>query len=159
MTATAVLHCVRTLPRAACAVAASSPAACGCCAAARALQSSDVVSTYRTLALANAPQFDDVTSHFRAGKRCHTRRNPGVQQESRVRTQEETQWQGNVTRRTGPDHDLIGVSMLVLLHARACVERERDLSGTISITGWSRARPGDRRCLVRNSNLNPGSGS
>ena len=24
-------------------------------------------------------------------------------------------------------------------------ERERDLLGTISITGWSRARPGDRR--------------
>ena len=27
-------------------------------------------------------------------------------------------------------------------------ERERALLGTMSITGWSRARPGDRRCLA-----------
>ena len=27
-------------------------------------------------------------------------------------------------------------------------EKERALLGTISITGWSRARPGDRRCLA-----------
>jgi len=27
-------------------------------------------------------------------------------------------------------------------------ERERALLGTISITGWSRARPADRRCLA-----------
>ena len=32
-------------------------------------------------------------------------------------------------------------------HARER-ERERALLGTISITGWSRARPADRRCLA-----------
>ena len=41
------------------------------------------------------------------------------------------------------------------LHLRPSREREREreraLSGTISITGWSRARPGDRRCLALES--------